>query len=292
MRPDNFRIYSPLSFFEKADAEEGKQKRIGGIISTENLDKQGEVIVQKGLDFGYFEKNGWFNDNHSKDTDGVVGAPDQPVKRFQKGDILPDGSIAPSNCSWAEGYMFDTPRAKRIWETGHALTKANGNRRLGFSIEGSVLRRAGDMGKRVVQAMVRNVAITNCPVGEDTRLLAFAKSMQEAQGHVDEDAYWVHDADLEDGEDYYKALTMGAPSGPTPGDPPAGPRTGEGAGEVLAEESLEEDEKEVGEAAALSKSEAIEIIKSQFLGADDDFAERAYSTLVTLTERGLLGEPQ
>ena len=85
-----FEFEVPINFFEKASAPKGQQRRIGGIISTENPDRQGEVVLAKGLDMDDWVKNGWFNDNHSKDTDGVVGYP-EVTQFFQKGEILPDG---------------------------------------------------------------------------------------------------------------------------------------------------------------------------------------------------------
>lgn len=209
-----FSVFAPLSFFEKSSAEPGKQRRIAGVISTETTDKQDEVILQKGLDFAPFVREGWFNDNHSKATDGVLGYPDGPTKIFSRGDRLPDGTIAKSNCTWAEGYLLDTPKAQGIWELGRALAKSGSSRRLGFSIEGAVLQRQGPRNNVVAKAVVRNVAITNCPVGQDTRMEILAKSL----GAVE------------------KGLTMGTA---TPGTAPTGPATGAGAGQILARESLE-----------------------------------------------------
>jgi len=160
-----FQFFAPLAFFEKASAPEGKRKRIAGVISTEDLDKQGEVIIQKGLDLAPFLKEGWFNDNHSKKTADVLGYP-EGVTQFAKGERLPDGNTAPTALTWAEGYLLDTPEASRIWDLGNALKKAGGSRRLGFSIEGAVQKRTGPAGRVVAKALVRNVAITNCFPGD------------------------------------------------------------------------------------------------------------------------------
>jgi len=71
--PFNFQF--GVDVFHKAGAPDGKQKRIGGIVSTETPDKQGEVVLQSGLDFGEFMSGGWFNDNHSKERPTWWGTP-------------------------------------------------------------------------------------------------------------------------------------------------------------------------------------------------------------------------
>lgn len=260
MSDSSFQFFAPLSFFEKSDADKGKTHRIAGIISTEELDKQGEVIIQKGLDFKPFLKGGWFNDNHSKKTADVLGYPES-VKQFQKGQALPDGNAAPANCTWAEGYLLDTPEARRIWDLGLGLQKSGGNRRLGYSIEGQVVQRDGPQNRVVAKAIVRNVAITNQPVGENTRLEVLAKSLE-------------------------KAMTMGTA---TPGIAPTGPATGEGAGQIAAKQSLESDKKkpkstkdeeeDMDKGACLSKSEAVGHIQHR-LGCSAEFAERAYAVIL------------
>jgi len=218
-----FEFEIPVTFFEKADAEKGKQRRIGGIISTENPDRQNEVVLQSGLDFNDFIRGGWYNDNHSKDTDGILGYPEM-VKTFSRGDMLPDGSLAPVSGTWAEGYLLNTKRADRIWELGQALQGTG--RHLGFSVEGSVLKRSGKNRRTIAKAKVRNVAITNCPVNTDSRLDILAKSLQA-----------VEDNDNE----LLRALGMGTTGGPL--TQPAGPQIGATAGQVLATESLETDER-------------------------------------------------
>ena len=76
MDGENFQFYTPLSFFEKADAPEGSRRRVAGLISTERKDRQDETVLQRGLDFSEFIDFGWYNDNHAKDMAGVVGYPE------------------------------------------------------------------------------------------------------------------------------------------------------------------------------------------------------------------------
>lgn len=236
-----FHFEVPICFFEKASAPQGQQRRIGGIITTESPDRQGEVVLTKGLDLSDWLKNGWYNDNHSKDTDGIIGYPDA-AQKFQKGEVLPNGQRAASNGYWAEGYLLEGhDRADRIWKLGKALQGTG--RSLGYSVEGNIHRRVGPktvfkksakgkgtwVGNTIAKATVRNVAITNCPVNAETGLEMLSKSLQVVES-MDPDDFETRLENLE------KALSMGTATGI---NPPAGPQTGEGAGQVITGQSLE-----------------------------------------------------
>lgn len=245
-----FKFDVPVEVFEKA-GEPGKERRIGGIISTEHKDKQGEVVLQRGLDFSDFLTNGWFNDNHSRDTAGVVGYP-QAVRRTSH-----NGKPA----TYVEGYLLQGGdddekklQADRIWNLANALQKTD--RRLGFSIEGKVLRRSGPDGKVIARARVTNVAVTNCPVNTESGLDVLAKSMMALEGDADS-------------IDALKALTAGAavsaPAEPTPGD-----------GFALRTEALDKKKKRKRKRKMVVKSEAIKFILSRHPGLSASDAERIW----------------
>lgn len=281
-----FAFEVPVSFFEKAGAGPGRERRIGGLISSDTEDQQGEEVLQEGLDVQPFLRSGWFNDNHSRSTADILGYPDpDALKRFRKGDVLPDGTIAKGNGTWAEGYMLDTPQATKVWELGKALQRSG--RSLGFSVEGGIVKRAGPktvakksadgrieyVGKRVVKAIVRNVAITGSPVQQDSRLSILAKSLEALEAEA---------AEAE------KALTMG-PGSP---NPPVGPRTGEGAGAVLTPESLErkkrKDESEKDKAKkSLTPAQAVEYVMGR-LNIGPAAAGRIVEATQLLKRRGRL----
>lgn len=271
-----FSFEAPLSFFEKADAGDGKQKRIAGIISTESPDRQGEVVLQRGLDLSEFVKNGWYNDNHTKDTDGILGYPEK-VSQFRKGDRLPDGSTATVSGTWAEGYLLDTEKGKRIWDLGKALQKTG--RRLGFSIEGRIERREGPSKKVIAKAVVRNVAITNVPVNTDSRMEVLAKSLLAVER--------AEPSALE------KALTVGTP---TPGVFNGGTFTGSGAGQILSPESLESDVRDTLRKKkrkkvvqkSLTDAEAIAWVRERVPGASEKVAAQFIQVTRTLKASGRL----
>lgn len=165
---DSFSVYVPNVFeifdvVEKSEGGEEQSRKIGGWCSTEDLDRQGEVVVAKGLDFSEFVKHGWFNDNHKQDTDAGLGYPTDA--RLEKGRW------------WTEGYLLkDYPPADRIWEMAKSLRKT-GTRRLGFSIEGKVVERDGH--NKILRAKIRDVAVTRVPVNTSCTWDLLTKSFAE-----------------------------------------------------------------------------------------------------------------
>ncbi len=170
--PDHdFCVFAPLKTFTKSDGGEPKMW-VGGIVSTDDLDQQDEVVVADGLDFkSVFLARGWFNDNHKQGTTDVLGYPTDAI-RVKPGDALPDGGVSDVNGWWAEGYLLETEKGRAVHELCHALQGTP--RQLGFSIEGKITQR----GKNTVKsAVVHNVAITHCPVQTRSYMVALAKAL-------------------------------------------------------------------------------------------------------------------
>jgi len=240
-----FKFEMPIDTWQKAGAE-GSARRIGGIISTESKDRQGEVVLQRGLDFSEFLRNGWFNDNHSKDISGVLGYPVKVEK------ITHNGKPAHK----VEGYLLDGYEpADKIWRLAQSLQKTG--RRLGFSIEGSVRQRAGSNDNVIAEAVVRNVAITHCPVNTDTGLDVLAKSLIAM-----ERATQGPNAVQKALEQLHRALMAGGAIAGAPGD-----------GAPLRTESLE------GAVVPrrkkrLNKSEARQFVRARYPGLTEQEADR------------------
>jgi hypothetical protein len=155
----------------KADGEDQEVMRIGGIVSTEKLDRQGETVVQEGLNFEPFMQHGFFNDDHKRGT--VLGWPTQ-ARMVHKGDSLPSGRSAGATGWWVEGEMVDTKRGREIYEVADSLQRQDAPRRLGFSIEGKIVSQHGGT---ILKANVAEVAITKKPVNTETQLLTLAKAL-------------------------------------------------------------------------------------------------------------------
>lgn len=237
----NFHFDIDCEVFEKSDVE-GRDWKIGGIVSTDSMDRQQEVILQDGLDFRPFLKSGWFNDNHSQDTDAVLGYPTCAELR-----ALPGGGRG----WYVEGYLLKgTDRAQRIFELAKALQKSN--RKLGFSVEGKILERDEKNPNVVRKAIVREIAITRCPINPDTALSVLAKSMLPGE--------------------LAKALCAGS----SVSDPGVAP----GEGFPLRQESLEGVRKK--KKKRLQKSEAIELLKSMQPALTNAAAETIWNLALTM----------
>jgi len=172
----DFKVWLPSVSFEKAkDLPEDafNSRRINGVMSTERTDRQGESVIAKGLDFSDFLNHGHYNDNHSQETSAIVGFPEKVS--YHK-DLSEFGCKAEG---WScEGYVLKgTKRSDALWELAKALETVP-NRKLGFSIEGKVIRRND---KTIEKAKIRNVAITNCPVNTDCTWAILAKSFEEPE---------------------------------------------------------------------------------------------------------------
>jgi hypothetical protein len=157
---DNFQIDAEFDVFEKSEDKE-KSRKICGYVSTETLDQQGEQLIQKGLDFSYFLEKGWFNDDHGKTTADILGYPEKINFVNGKG-------------WYVEGYLLKGyKKADDIWELANALKKSGDTRKLGFSVQGKIINRAGN---KVRKAFIRHVAITAWPVNPECKMEIIAKS--------------------------------------------------------------------------------------------------------------------
>ena len=161
-----------LSKADQGDSQDNKA-RIGGIISTDTVDLQGDQILQSGCDWSYFLKRGWFNYEHKPGAENIVGIPKavQPV-------TLDGGKQA----TRVEGFLLlDRPRAREVYEAAKAIQKAGEGRSIGFSVEGQVLQRDPANPKIVTKARILNVSVTAHPVNPDARLEVLARRL-EANG--------------------------------------------------------------------------------------------------------------
>lgn len=160
-------------------------KPIGGYTSTEELDRQQEQLLAKGLNFKECVTDGWFNDNHMQDTASVVGVPSE-IELHEHPEL---------GLRWyAKGFLLDGyARSESIWNLAKCLQKLG--RKLGYSVEGSIIDRQGPV---ILKALIRNIAITPNMVNTSCTWNVLTKAMS---GH----------------EDYYKALMVDTPINPISG---------------------------------------------------------------------------
>lgn len=148
---------------KKSQSKNGEM-RICGLASTPDIDRQNQSILQRGLDISEFVNYGFFNLDH--DNSVILGYPDKDKTR-----ITDDGL-------YVEGTLLDTPQARSIWDSAVALEKSKASRRLGFSVEGKILKK--DKNNNILKAQIYNVAITPNPVNPKATWTALYKSMSKA----------------------------------------------------------------------------------------------------------------
>ena len=143
-----FHLWAPLDVVEKGEGDSSKRGRIRGIASTEIVDADNEIVVQKGLDFASAK---WLTLEHPCGVVNIVGEPVSFESTMVKGH----------EATALTGDLFLTdPMGAQIYEKARALKKAESKTRLGFSIEGQALAREGN---KIVQAKIHSVAISAQP---------------------------------------------------------------------------------------------------------------------------------
>lgn len=173
---NNFRFEFEVDAFEKAKPDGGTGRFIGGFVSTDHMDREQETVIQEGLDFSPFLTKGFFNDNHDKATDALIGYPTMAEIRPYPKDKMHKGWYVEGELLEGDGSI----RADRIWKLAQSLQKS-GKRKLAFSVEGGVSERGGPNNKTVRRGIVREVAVTRCAINTNTGLDVLAKSL--AVGH-------------------------------------------------------------------------------------------------------------
>lgn len=158
---DKLSFYVPIDIAKSEKSSSEDEWRIAGYASTSSEDRQGDEIIQKGLDYSDFVNYGWFNYDH--DNAKILGYPDKSKCKVDSKGFYVEGTL-----------LKDVSIAKSMWETAVALKKSGSDRRLGFSVEGKVLKR-NDLGQ-IVKAKIYNVAITANPVNTTCSWEALVKS--------------------------------------------------------------------------------------------------------------------
>jgi len=156
---DTFQFFVPAQIIDLEKSarpgkprEKGAKRWIQGVASTATRDLQDEIVDQTGIDFSYFLKHGWFNNDHRPGFKNKVGQPTEA--RITKNGL------------WVKGFLLENHGvADDIWELMHSLETTQSDRRLGFSIQGKVKERSGS---RIKKCWIMDIAITPAPVNTTT----------------------------------------------------------------------------------------------------------------------------
>lgn len=175
---NNFTFWCPIEKSQEIiDPTTGEQvMRLGGIASTADEDSDGEILDPNGFDIQPLLKSGMVNWHHQ-----AKGMPSTIIGEPSKAEIRDDGL-------YIETDLYpDSKVAREVWELAQTLEKNSKTRRLGYSIEGKVLKRGSNDKnspeyKKVEKAIITGVAITHMPKNPKT----FANIIK---GEIDEDDY-------------------------------------------------------------------------------------------------------
>lgn len=170
MKTDNFNFVVPMDIV-KSETPDSDEWRIGGYASTSQEDRQGDEILQKGLDISDFLNYGYLNLDHRNDV--IVGYPDSSKCKIDNHGFYVEGIL-----------LKGVEAARNMWETAVALKKSNAPRHLGFSVEGKILKRNA-IGQ-IIKAKVYNVAVTANPVNPTCTWDALVKSFTSQETEIDE----------------------------------------------------------------------------------------------------------
>lgn len=152
--PGAWAFWMPLTkAWEEAADQPDTRRWIEGVASTEDVDLQKENVLMRGLDFQPFLDFGYFNYDHGMKARDLLGIPTLAEVRTVAGKML----------FFVKGYLLPVPWADDVWTLMKALDPTP--RRLGFSVQGGVLRRDGNT---IAQAVVRHVSVTAQPINQNT----------------------------------------------------------------------------------------------------------------------------
>lgn len=160
---EKFNFFLPADCIKAEEDADGK-RWIQGIASTEHTDLQGEKVAQKGIEYDYFLRHGFINNDHLSGVENKVGEPVE-AKITDKG-------------FWIKGFLYKgKEKADYWWEHLQSLKHSGGKRKVGFSIQGKVKKKNGN---KITKCWIQDVAITASPVNTKT-WAEIAKSLSESE---------------------------------------------------------------------------------------------------------------
>jgi hypothetical protein len=233
---DKFTFWCPLDIQKAAiDPETGQEiMRLGGIASTSDEDSDGEFLDPKGFDIKPLVNSGMVNWHHQ-----AKGQPATIIGEPSKAEIRPEGL-------YIETDLYPSSQiARDVWDLAQTLEKDSKTRRLGYSIEGKVVKRKSNDKKspdykKIIKAIITGVAITHQPKNPKT----FANIIK---GEIDED----FEDEVEEALDTEN-------------------------GKALKKESVDKKIKN----QTFSKAEVIDILFNDIPGIDIEKAENIYSLML------------
>lgn len=148
---NKFNFVMPAEIIKSEDGD----WKIAGLASTEDIDQQGETIMQKGIDLSPVDKKrGYFNFDHLSGPENLIGTI--------------DGYKQTGNGLYVHGKLFKNhDKAKSVYQIMSSLNKGEQGR-VGLSVEGKILKRNAKNPKVIEKCQIDKVAVTFNPVNQKT----------------------------------------------------------------------------------------------------------------------------
>lgn len=169
MSKDKFNFWTEIDFAksveDKPSTPETKYDNMvfEGVASDNSADFEGEIMEPTGFDFEPFLKYGYFNLDHLPTRSPVNKS------RFWIGEPL--GAKIMGNKFWVKGKLWKkSPEARAFWDKCLEMRDSGSSRKPGMSIEGNVIERDPNNPKRIIKAIINNIALTFNPVNYNSYL--------------------------------------------------------------------------------------------------------------------------
>ena len=158
-----------FKFVVPATLEKSKEGKwiVRGLASAEVADRQGETIIQKGIDLSPIDqKRGFLNWDHDNSPESTVG--------------LLTGYKRDNGKTYIEGELFQKhDRARAVHSIMESLEE-HGSQAMGLSVEGKIVERDPINPKIIRKCLVKNVALTLNPIFSDSNV-SLVKSFNAAE---------------------------------------------------------------------------------------------------------------
>jgi len=188
---NTFSFFAPV-VLQKSGDDPTKPIKVGGCITSETKDADGETLLTKGLDLSYFD-GGWGKIKYEHDSallqepDNIIGVPTKIIRKGNKidfeGELFPFQGIPESQLNPQQKLAKS---AYGLLENIQAFNKANPSKpqKIGWSIEGAYLERNKKTGL-VSKAQITNVVLTTKPKNRDS-FATILKSLTTGYGTTPE----------------------------------------------------------------------------------------------------------
>lgn len=178
---NKFKFWCPIEKAQEVNSVGDQMWTLGGIASTIDKDSDGEFLNPNGFDIQPLLQSGLVNWHHQ-----VKGQPAAIIGEPIEAEIRPEGL-------WIKANLYkDSKMAREVWELAEVLEKNSRTRRLGYSIEGKVVKRkSNDKNhpdfKIIEKAIITGVAVTHQPKNPKTFANIIKGEIDNELGNGDED---------------------------------------------------------------------------------------------------------